>query len=97
MLLIKALWLRCTVKGDFHDIGKNIVVTMLTAAGYNVVDMGKDVDSKGLVDKAIEVNADIIAVSALLTMTVVEIKNIVQELVNAGVGKTLKSSVVVLL
>ncbi len=80
----------CTVKGDLHDIGKNIVVTMLTAAGYNVVDMGKDVDSKVLVDKAIEVNADIIAVSALLTMTVVEIKNIVQELENAGARQNIK-------
>jgi methylmalonyl-CoA mutase cobalamin-binding domain/chain len=79
-----------TVKGDLHDIGKNIVVTMLTAAGYNVVDMGKDIDSQILVDKAIEVNADIIAVSALLTMTVVEIKNIVKALEDAGVREKIK-------
>ena len=73
-----------TVKGDLHDIGKNIVVTMLTSAGYEIVDLGKDVDSKEIADKAKEVNADIIAVSALLTMTVVEIETIVAQLKENG-------------
>jgi methylmalonyl-CoA mutase cobalamin-binding domain/chain len=79
-----------TVKGDLHDIGKNIVVTMLTAAGYNVVDMGKDIDGKTIAEKAKEVNADIIAVSALLTMTVVEIENVDKELKNLGLRDKIK-------
>jgi len=80
----------CTVKGDLHDIGKNIVVTMLQAAGYNIVDLGKDIDAKTIVDKAKEHKADIIALSALLTMTVVEIRNVVEELKKAGLRDKIK-------
>lgn len=80
----------CTVKGDLHDIGKNIVVTMLQAAGYNIVDLGKDVDAKTIVAKAKENNADIIALSALLTMTVVEIRNVVDELKKEGLRDKIK-------
>ena len=81
----KGVVIAATVKGDLHDIGKNIVVTMLTAAGYTLVDMGKDVDSKAIAEKAKEVNADIVAVSALLTMTVVEIETIVKEMKALGI------------
>jgi methylmalonyl-CoA mutase cobalamin-binding domain/chain len=80
----------CTVKGDLHDIGKNIVVTLLTAAGYNVVDLGKDIDSKVVAQKAKEVNADIIALSALLTMTVVEIETVAKELKALGIRDKVK-------
>ena len=74
-----------TVKGDLHDIGKNIVVTMLTAAGYEVIDMGKDIDGATIANKAKETGADIIAVSALLTMTVVEIENVDKSLKELGI------------
>ncbi|MFX0168436.1 MAG: B12-binding domain-containing protein [Candidatus Hodarchaeota archaeon] len=58
-----------TVQGDIHDIGKSIVATMLTVAGFTVYDLGTDVSPTDFVTKAKEVNADIIAMSALLTTT----------------------------
>ena len=58
-----------TVKGDIHDIGKSIVESFLSASGFTVHDLGRDVSSQVFVDKAIEVNADVIATSALLTTT----------------------------
>ena len=58
-----------TVLGDIHDIGKNIVSSLLRANGYTVFDVGKDVAPKKFVEKAEEVNADMIALSALLTVT----------------------------
>ena len=79
-----------TVKGDLHDIGKNIVVTLLTAAGYEVIDLGRDVSAKEIVEKAKETGADIIAVSALLTMTAVEIEKVVKELEAQGIRKDIK-------
>lgn len=79
-----------TVKGDLHDIGKNIVVTLLSAAGYEVIDLGRDVPAKEIVDKAKETGADIIAVSALLTMTAVEIEKVVKELESQGIRKDIK-------
>ncbi len=74
-----------TVKGDLHDIGKNIVVTMLTAAGYEIIDLGKDVDAKTIAESVKEKEADIVALSALLTMTVTEIENVVKELKEMGI------------
>jgi len=79
-----------TVKGDLHDIGKNIVVVLLSAAGYDVIDLGRDVSAKEIVDKAKEVDADIIAVSALLTMTSVEIEKVVKELIAQGIRDKIK-------
>jgi 5-methyltetrahydrofolate--homocysteine methyltransferase len=58
-----------TVQGDIHDIGKSIVATMLTVAGFTVYDLGIDVAPSDFIAKAREVNADIIAMSALLTTT----------------------------
>lgn len=58
-----------TVKGDVHSIGKNIVAIMLTCAGYKVYDIGIDVDHSKFIDEAEKYNADIIAVSALMTFT----------------------------
>jgi 5-methyltetrahydrofolate--homocysteine methyltransferase len=58
-----------TVQGDIHDIGKSIVATMLTVAGFTVYDLGTDVSPEAFITKAREVNADIIAMSALLTTT----------------------------
>ncbi|MHA1672057.1 MAG: cobalamin B12-binding domain-containing protein [Promethearchaeota archaeon] len=79
-----------TVKGDLHDIGKNIVVTMLTAAGYEIIDMGKDVEPAAIAKKAKEENVDIIALSALLTMTVGEIQTTVEELKKIGIRDKVK-------
>ncbi len=73
-----------TVKGDLHDIGKNIVTTLLTAAGFDVIDLGKDVSAEKIVEVVQKEKADIIAVSALLTMTVTEIEMIVKKLKEAG-------------
>lgn len=58
-----------TVEGDVHDIGKSICVSMLKASGFEVYDLGKEVPARVFVEKAKEVNADIIASSALLTTT----------------------------
>ena len=58
-----------TVSGDIHDIGKNIVAVLLEANGFDVYDLGKDVDSMKFIDRAAEVQADIIAVSSLMTTT----------------------------
>ncbi|MEM3385747.1 MAG: corrinoid protein [Nitrososphaeria archaeon] len=69
-----------TVKGDIHDIGKNIVAAYLTAAGFEVHDLGKDVPEDRFIDKALEVNADIIAASALMTITMPAQKELIDEL-----------------
>ena len=58
-----------TVSGDIHDIGKNIFAVLLEANGFDVYDLGKDVDSMKFIDRATEVQADIIALSALMTTT----------------------------
>lgn len=67
-----------TVEGDIHDIGKNLVVLMLKNYGYNVIDMGKDVPCEDIVDKAIETNAAIIGLSALMTTTMMRMKDVVE-------------------
>jgi 5-methyltetrahydrofolate--homocysteine methyltransferase len=66
-----------TVKGDLHDIGKNLVCMMLEGAGFKVVDAGIDCDPQKFVDVATESNADVIGVSALLTTTMTNMKSVV--------------------
>lgn len=66
-----------TVKGDIHDIGKNLVALMLKNYGYRVIDMGKDVPCEDIIAKAKETNAEIIALSALMTTTMTEMKNVI--------------------
>lgn len=73
-----------TVKGDLHDIGKNLVRMMLKGAGINVVDLGVDVSAETFVDRAEEEGAQIICVSALLTTTMVNMKSIIEELEKRG-------------
>ena len=58
-----------TVKGDVHDIGKNILAMLLKNYGFDVIDLGKDVESSRIIDSAKTNNADIIALSALMTTT----------------------------
>lgn len=74
-----------TVKGDLHDIGKNLVRMMMEGKGLEVVDLGVDVSAEKFVEKAKEIDADIVACSALLTTTMTEIKVVVDEIVNAGI------------
>ena len=73
-----------TVEGDIHDIGKTLVATMMAAAGFDVYDLGVDVPVQKLVDKVREVEADIVAVSALLTTTMVRQKDVVDTLKSEG-------------
>ncbi len=75
-----------TVEGDIHDIGKTLVGTMMSAAGFEVHDMGVDVPVLRLVEKAREVNADIVAVSALLTTTMVKQRDVVEALEDSGMA-----------
>ena len=67
-----------TVAGDIHDIGKNLVALMLKNYGYDVIDLGKDVPSETIIKAAKEKGADIIGLSALMTTTMMEMKNVVQ-------------------
>ena len=66
-----------TVKGDIHDIGKNLVVLMLKNYGYDVIDLGKDVESQRILDVAKEKKAAVIGLSALMTTTMTEMKQVV--------------------
>ena len=67
-----------TVEGDIHDIGKNLVVLMLKNYGYNVIDLGKDVAAETIVTTAIEEHAQIIGLSALMTTTMMRMKDVVE-------------------
>lgn len=67
-----------TVEGDIHDIGKNLVALMLKNYGFRVVDLGKDVPKETIVQAAIDENADIIALSALMTTTMMRMKDVLE-------------------
>jgi len=74
-----------TAKGDIHDIGKGIVGTMLEGVGFMVTDIGVDIDPEKFVETAKEKNADIIGVSALLTTTMVGMKDVIDSVREAGI------------
>ena len=67
-----------TVEGDIHDIGKNLVVLMLKNYGYHVIDLGKDVPKEVIVETAMKENASIIGLSALMTTTMMRMKDVVE-------------------
>ncbi|HUW40432.1 MAG TPA: corrinoid protein [Rectinemataceae bacterium] len=73
-----------TVKGDLHDIGKNLVKMMMEGKGFEVHDLGVDVSSEKFVNAAREFNADIVCCSALLTTTMTEMKSVVEALKASG-------------
>lgn len=73
-----------TVKGDLHDIGKNLVAMMLKGAGFEVVDAGTDVDADTFISKAEEIGADAICMSALLTTTMPYMKTVIDTLKERG-------------
>jgi trimethylamine corrinoid protein len=80
----------CTVEGDIHEIGKTLVGTMLSSAGFKVFDLGVDVPVMKVVEKAREVNADIVAMSALLTTTMVHQKDVIEALEDIGIRSKVK-------
>lgn len=73
-----------TVKGDLHDIGKNLVAMMLKGAGFEVIDAGTDVDADTFISKAEEIGADAICMSALLTTTMPYMKTVIDTLKERG-------------
>lgn len=79
-----------TVKGDLHDIGKNLVVMMMESAGFEVVDLGVDVDPDDLVQAIKDNQPDIVGLSALLTTTMPMMKKSIQSIEEAGIRDSLK-------
>ena len=79
-----------TVKGDIHEIGKSLVGSMLSANGSEVYDLGIDIDASEFVVKAREYNADIIALSALLTTTMLHQRDVIEHLAEAGLRERVK-------
>lgn len=74
-----------TVRGDIHDIGKNLVKITLRGIGIEVYDLGVDVSAQDFINKAEEVNADLVCLSALLTTTMPEIGEVIKEFKKAGI------------
>jgi corrinoid protein of di/trimethylamine methyltransferase len=79
-----------TVAGDIHEIGKSLVATMLSANGFQVFDLGVDVPVSTFVDKAREVEADIVGLSALLTTTMLNQRKVIESFQEAGLREKVK-------
>jgi methylmalonyl-CoA mutase cobalamin-binding domain/chain len=79
-----------TVKGDIHDIGKNIVVTLLRGAGFEVIDLGVDVPAEKFISAVKESGAKVLGLSALLNLTYPEMKNVVEAVAKAGMRDKVK-------
>ena len=79
-----------TVRGDLHDIGKNIVATLLKAAAFDIVDLGTDVPAEKFVEAVRERKPDIMGMSALLTVTMTEMETVIKELEKAGLRGKVK-------
>ncbi|MFX0102569.1 MAG: B12-binding domain-containing protein [Candidatus Hodarchaeota archaeon] len=79
-----------TVKGDQHDIGKNILISLLMSKGYVIHDLGMDVEATKIVEKVKETGAQVVALSSLLTMTVEQIQNVHEAFVAAGLRDKVK-------
>jgi corrinoid protein of di/trimethylamine methyltransferase len=82
---VKGRVISATIQTDIHDIGKNIVSSMLTAAGYEVTDMGVDVPIKSIIDKAEEIGAQVICLSALLTTSMPFMRDLIETLKARGI------------
>jgi 5-methyltetrahydrofolate--homocysteine methyltransferase len=78
-----------TVKGDLHDIGKNIVSTMLTGAGFEVYDLGIDVPDEKFLKKALEIQPDFVGMSSLLTTTMLGMKSVIKLFQEKGIREKL--------
>ncbi len=79
-----------TVKGDLHDIGKNLVQMMLGSSGFEVVDLGVDVEPEGFLQAVNDHNADIVGLSALLTTTMPMMKKTIDVLIEGGIRDSIK-------
>jgi len=79
-----------TVEGDIHSIGKNIVATMLKAAGFEVIDIGVDIPTQAFVEKVRELKPDILGLSALMTTTMMKQKEVIEALKEAGLRDQVK-------
>jgi len=79
-----------TVRGDLHDIGKNVVITLLKAANFEVIDLGVDVSPEKFVEAVKKHNPDIVAMSALLTTTMIEMENVIESLKKNGLRDKVK-------
>ena len=79
-----------TVAGDIHNIGKSMLCTLLTADGFQVIDLGIDVPTARFVEAVKEHQPDIVALSALLTITAMEQRNVIEALKEAGIRDTVK-------
>ncbi len=79
-----------TVQGDLYDIGKNLVGMMLEGAGFEIMDLGTDVSSEKFVEAAKENNAKLVGLSALLTTTMLSMKDVIEAMEEAGLRKKVK-------
>jgi len=79
-----------TVKGDLHDIGKNLVTMMMEGAGFKIIDLGVDVKIENLIDTVKKEEVDVLGLSALLTTTMPEMQNVIQALEEAGLRNQVK-------
>ena len=86
----KGTILMCTVKGDLHDIGKNLVIMMLEGAGFLVIDGGVDLSVEKLVEKVVQVKPQVLGLSALLTTTMPEMEKVIRILEEKGLRGDVK-------
>ena len=86
----KGTIIMCTVKGDLHDIGKNIVIMMLEGTGFKVIDLGTDINVEDLVLRIEEIRPDILGLSALLTTTMPEMNKIIETLESRRLRNSVK-------
>ena len=80
----------CTVHGDLHDIGKNLVAMMLEGAGFEVIDLGVDTTVEKVVNKVAEISPQVLGLSALLTTTMPEMQNVIKALQTRGIREKVK-------
>jgi 5-methyltetrahydrofolate--homocysteine methyltransferase len=80
----------CTVRGDLHDIGKNLVAMMLEGAGFEVIDLGVDVTVENVIDKVADIQPQVLGLSALLTTTMPEMENVIHVLQARGIREKVK-------
>lgn len=90
MAEVRGTILMGTVKGDHHDIGKNLVIMILEGAGFNVIDLGVDMSVDMVTEKVEEIKPDILGLSALLTTTMPEMRNVIEALEHKGLRNGIK-------
>ena len=86
----KARIVMCTVRGDVHDIGKNLVMMMLEGAGFEVVNMGVDLSVENVIEKVRELKPAILGLSSMLTTTMPEMQKVIESLETSGLRQDVK-------